>query len=67
MYCSTEPSPEKEVEKKRPVESEVQPEEAPAPFEPTADVAEEVSIEGKEVKAVIEEGKLLRWLNKAAM
>ncbi len=57
MYCSTEPSPEKEVEKKRPVESEVQPEEAPAPFEPTADVTEEVSLVGKEVEAVTEEGK----------
>ncbi len=57
MYCSTEPSPEKEVEKKRPVESEVQPEEAPAPFEPTADVTEEVSLVRKKVEAVTEEGK----------
>ncbi len=45
------------MEKKRPVESEVQPEEAPVPFESSEDVTEEVSIEGKEVKAVTEEGE----------
>ncbi len=45
------------MEKKRPVESEVQPEEAPAPFEAATEVPEEISIEGEEVKAVTEEGK----------
>ncbi len=56
-YCSTEPSPEEELEKKRPVVSEAQPEEAPVPFEAATEVPEEISIEGEEVKAITEDGK----------
>ncbi len=56
-YCSTEPSPEEELEKKRPVVSEVQSEEAPAPFAAATEVPEEISIEGEEVRAITEEGK----------
>ncbi len=56
-YGSTEPSPEEELEKKRPVVSEAQPEEVPAPFEAAEEVPEVISIEGEEIKAITEEGK----------